>query len=39
VNAAYHTHFEHAGDMFRKTWVDEMAASGDVVIPDPAGLA
>ena len=39
VNAAYHPHFEHAGNMFRETWVDELSAAGDVVIPDPASLA
>ena len=28
TDAAYHTHFEQAGNMFRATWVDELAAAG-----------
>ena len=34
ADAAYHTHFEEAGNMFRETWVDELSASGDGILTE-----
>lgn len=33
ADAAYHLHFESAGNMFRETWVDELSASDGVAAP------
>ncbi len=38
TDAAYHAHFEDAGNMFRETWVDELSASGDGVPPQASGV-
>jgi DNA-binding GntR family transcriptional regulator len=38
TDAAYHTHFEDAGNMFRETWVDELSASGDGIPTEAPGV-
>jgi DNA-binding FadR family transcriptional regulator len=38
TDAAYHTHFEDAGNMFRETWIDELSASRDGSLPEAPGV-